>query len=534
MCLLVGRTGKILQCVGAVRMMSTVGERAIKNTRNGKSPARVFWIMPPARQQSGRAPRLRTQYAGRFCQCRNLVPITNLDGVLRRQPGTADAGHVLARQELRCGLLRNTAGRAERHVSQRTGNCVQHADTPGRHRREQLQLAETGFARGHHFRRRHHARQQRQAAGFGGSDQRCSQTRRHAERCTGVARGGEFFRAGQGADADDGVRHLLGNRADRRQAVFGAQGDFQHADTACHQRPGQWHGVFQFVDGNHGDDCRSTHDVEDAFHTVSFSFCNIGGRPKLVPPSSAALTFARKTLNNSRPMPVWLPDRSALSVVRLAHSASDTSASRMPASASRRIISPVRTKPKGPPAKTSGVTWIAAGTLPEAPDMRPSVTSATWRPLSCRMPSAGVSACNSGMPLARGPWKVSTAMKSLSSSPALKAFMNASCEWNTMAGACTARCSCLTAETLITERPRLPCNSLRPPSAENGLVAGRSTLSSPLSFGVAFHVSLPSSINGSVQCARKLWPRMVMTSSCIRPASISSRNTKPVPPAAWK
>ena len=51
----------------------------------------------------------------------------------------------------------------------------------------------------------------------------------------------------------------------------------------------------------------------------------------------------------------------------------------------------------------SGVQWIAAGTLPDAPDMRPSVTSATLKPLSCNTPKGGVSLCSSGMPLARGP-----------------------------------------------------------------------------------------------------------------------------------
>ena len=64
---------------------------------------------------------------------------------------------------------------------------------------------------------------------------------------------------------------------------------------------------------------------------------------------------------------------------------------------------------------------MAAGTLPEAPDMRPSVTSATLKPLSCSTPSAGVSLCSSGMPLACGPWKRTTATKSRSSSPRLKA-----------------------------------------------------------------------------------------------------------------
>ena len=46
-------------------------------------------------------------------------------------------------------------------------------------------------------------------------------------------------------------------------------------------------------------------------------------------------------------------------------------------------MSPSRTRASGPPFRHSGVTWMAAGTLPEAPDMRPSVTSATWKPRLC-------------------------------------------------------------------------------------------------------------------------------------------------------
>ena len=53
---------------------------------------------------------------------------------------------------------------------------------------------------------------------------------------------------------------------------------------------------------------------------------------------------------------------------------------------------------------SSGVTWIAAGTLPDAPDIRPSVTIATFWPRSCSTPRAGVSLCSSGIPLAAGPW----------------------------------------------------------------------------------------------------------------------------------
>jgi hypothetical protein len=61
----------------------------------------------------------------------------------------------------------------------------------------------------------------------------------------------------------------------------------------------------------------------------------------------------------------------------------------VPANASTRMTSPSRTRASGPPASASGPTWITAGTLPDAPDMRPSVTSATLRPASCSAPSAG-------------------------------------------------------------------------------------------------------------------------------------------------
>ena len=56
-----------------------------------------------------------------------------------------------------------------------------------------------------------------------------------------------------------------------------------------------------------------------------------------------------------------------------------------------------------PPQRASGVTCIAARILPDAPDIRPSVTSATLKPRFCNTPRYGVSLCNSGIPLARGP-----------------------------------------------------------------------------------------------------------------------------------
>jgi hypothetical protein len=66
--------------------------------------------------------------------------------------------------------------------------------------------------------------------------------------------------------------------------------------------------------------------------------------------------------------------------------------------------SPSRTRAIGPPTAASGVMWIAEGTLPDAPDSRPSVTSATALPWFCNMPSSGIRLCSSGMPFAFGPW----------------------------------------------------------------------------------------------------------------------------------
>lgn len=77
--------------------------------------------------------------------------------------------------------------------------------------------------------------------------------------------------------------------------------------------------------------------------------------------------------------------------------------------------------------------------------------------------------------------------------------------------------------------------STMPPLLLNGFEAGRSTSSSPLWAGTSRNTAFPaSSRKGSLQCLRRPWPRMVLTSSWARPASSSSRMTKPGPPAAWK
>lgn len=142
---------------------------------------------------------------------------------------------------------------------------------------------------------------------------------------------------------------------------------------------------------------------------------------KMVAPVSAVPTAARKEAKSSRPTPTCDGARLAGAGARSAHTSGSTSTVSVPATASTRIRSPLRISAMAPPSAASGVTWIAAGTLPEAPESRPSVTSATLLPRSCSTPSGGISLCSSGMPLAFGPWKRTTATKSPLRSPALKA-----------------------------------------------------------------------------------------------------------------
>src|SRR6266540_2697270 len=64
---------------------------------------------------------------------------------------------------------------------------------------------------------------------------------------------------------------------------------------------------------------------------------------------------------------------------RLPSSASSTSRSRRRVSTSSTIVSPSSTSAMGPPTVASGATWPTANPC-EAPENRPSVTSATSRP----------------------------------------------------------------------------------------------------------------------------------------------------------
>src|SRR3546814_19100351 len=96
-------------------------------------------------------------------------------------------------------------------------------------------------------------------------------------------------------------------------------------------------------------------------------------------PCSASLAPTRMNPNSSRPVP--LPAIGGEAGARPSKAIGASLTSRQPATASSRTTSPSRKRDNGPPPIASGVTWIAAGTLPLAPDMRPSVTSAPLKPL---------------------------------------------------------------------------------------------------------------------------------------------------------
>ena len=201
-----------------------------------------------------------------------------------------------------------------------------------------------------------------------------------------------------------------------------------------------------------------------------------------------------------------------------------------PATASSRTTSPSRSFAIGPPSAASGVTWIAAGTLPEAPDMRPSVTSATSKPAVLQHAERRRQLVQLRHAVGRGPWKRTTATKSRSSSPALKAACSSSWLSKTSAGASITWRSGFTAETLITARPRLPLQQLAARRSAGTASRGRRRI-----VGVAARPPAVAPDDAAVGvepglarvAARGRRPQTVRTSSCSSPASSSSRIRKP-------
>ena len=112
---------------------------------------------------------------------------------------------------------------------------------------------------------------------------------------------------------------------------------------------------------------------------------------------------------------------------------------------------------------TSGLTWIAAGTLPRRAAHPPVGDEGDAEALASAARRAAASACAApGMPFARGPWKRTTATKSRSSCPARERGEQRLLRIEDDAPA-PRRSSGRpgTADTLITARPQLPTEQLQ-------------------------------------------------------------------------
>eukprot|EP01137_Pigoraptor_chileana_P023795 Opistho-2@90692 len=345
-------------------------------------------------------------------------PVAGIDRILRRQPGAAADLDIGQAQELWRRLQRDAARGAEGHIGEGPGQGLQQVDAAHGHGREQLQEGEAGGIGLHHLAGRRHAGQQGQALRLAGTADGIGIAGADAELAAGILGRHHIGHRAQGAGADDGLGHGARHRFHGLQGHGRAQSHFQHTHPTSHQGLGQRHGVFQALDHDDGNDGAMAGQAQGVFDAHRFV---LSIQSHETAPSSAVRTLRRMPAKSSRPRP-W-PFSAACSGVmvassRAAHSSAGTRASSSPLTASRRTRSPSRKRPSGPPARASGLTWMAAGILPEAPLMRPSVTRATLKPLPCSTDSGGVSLCSSGMPLACGPWKRTTTITSRSSSPA--------------------------------------------------------------------------------------------------------------------
>ena len=183
-----------------------------------------------------------------------------------------------------------------------------------------------------------------------------------------------------GARADQDLRHLVGDRPDRLEGDRRTQGELDDRQAAGDQRPGQRYGGRDVVDDHDRDD---RHPVEEGGDSDGLDNGNLllgsavrrehagshvggadGGAERgeeLAAGTGPLLALGCGPWGDRSDR--WTPSRSS-----------------GPATASTVIRSPSRTRESGPSSAASGVTWIAAGTLPDAPDIRPSVTIATSLP----------------------------------------------------------------------------------------------------------------------------------------------------------
>ena len=123
-------------------------------------------------------------------------------------------------------------------------------------------------------------------------------------------------------------------------------------------------------------------------------------------------------------------------------------------------------------------------------------------------------------------------MKSFSNFPSSKALSKSSCPLNTIAGASIICFSSGTAEILMTDLPKLPFRSLRPPDSLKGLSAFLTIDSSTLSDASSVQTNLSSLISGCFAYSPSPPLETVATSGYMHPASINSLIINAGPPEA--
>ena len=143
-----------------------------------------------------------------------------------------------------------------------------------------------------------------------------------------------------------------------------AQRHLDRRQPAAHERVGQRDGVVEVVDHDDRDDRRQADEVLDGQRVT----CVMQSPPAARRGEHGrALVGAADALAEGREQLAAGAVASACSGIHGSRSPRSTSTSSRPVSASTRTTSPSRTRDSGPPAAASGVQWIAAGTLPDAP-----------------------------------------------------------------------------------------------------------------------------------------------------------------------
>ncbi len=176
----------------------------------------------------------------------DAIVVAGFEGVGWHQPGTADAQYAVQRQVVTVVGRRDTAGRAETNVAERTAIACRASAAARVASDGRFKLFQAILHTQHQLRYRADPRDQRDGAVFGRRFQQgFGKTRADSELRAGFRYRFQLLNVGNRARADNRVRNFFGNRADRLQGALGAQGNFQHANAARHQRFRHRYRVFQ-------------------------------------------------------------------------------------------------------------------------------------------------------------------------------------------------------------------------------------------------------------------------------------------------